>query len=44
MARALAGRAPGCEPWDDVLADVVTGHAIAALEDQIGAVAASPAW
>ena len=44
MARALAGRAPGCEPWDDVLADVVAGHAIAAVEDQIGAVAASPSW
>jgi hypothetical protein len=44
MARALAGRPPGCERWDDTLADVLTGHAIAAVEDQIGAVAAAPAW
>ncbi|HET6773117.1 MAG TPA: peptidoglycan DD-metalloendopeptidase family protein [Acidimicrobiales bacterium] len=44
MARALAGRPPGCEPWGDRLADVLTGHAIAAVEDQIGAVAAAPAW
>jgi hypothetical protein len=43
MARALAGRPPGCERWHDTLADVITGHAIAAVEDQIGAVAAAPA-
>jgi hypothetical protein len=44
MARALAGHPPGCEPWDDALADVVAGHAIAAFEDQVGAVASAPAW
>jgi hypothetical protein len=43
MARALAGHPPGCESWDDALADVVAGHAIAAFEDQVGAVASAPA-
>ena len=38
IARALAGRPPGCEPWDDVVADVVTGHTISAVEDQLGLV------
>jgi hypothetical protein len=44
MARALAGEPPGCESWDDALADVLTGHAIAAAEDQVAAVAAAPGW
>ncbi|HEX6567659.1 MAG TPA: hypothetical protein VF015_00765, partial [Acidimicrobiales bacterium] len=37
MARALAGRAPGCESWDDAVADVLAGHAISAVEDHLGA-------
>jgi alpha-beta hydrolase superfamily lysophospholipase len=39
MARALAGQAPGCEGWRDVIADVVVGHAISVAEDQLGAAA-----
>jgi hypothetical protein len=35
VARALAGQPPGCESWDDILADVVTGHAVSAVEDQL---------
>ncbi len=38
IARALAGRPPGCEGWEDVVADVVTGHTIAAAEDHLGLV------
>ena len=38
IARALAGRPAGCEAWDDVVADVVTGHTISAVEDQLGLV------
>ncbi len=42
IAWALTGNPPGCESWDDVVADVVTGHAVAAVEDQLTiAVAAS---
>lgn len=35
VARALADGPPGCESWDDILADVVTGHAVSAVEDQL---------
>ena len=35
VAWALAGRPPGCESWDDIVADVVTGHAVSAVEDQL---------
>jgi Peptidase family M23/Putative serine esterase (DUF676) len=38
LARALAGQPPGCEAWHDVVADVLTGHAISAVEDDIGLV------
>jgi Putative serine esterase (DUF676) len=41
VARALAGRPPGCESWDDVLADVLTGHAVSAVEDQLAAAVAA---
>ena len=41
MARALAGQPPGCESWDDVVADVVAGHGIAAVEGHVGAMVAS---
>jgi hypothetical protein len=37
LARALAGVPPGCEGWADAAADVLTGHAIAAAEDALGA-------
>jgi hypothetical protein len=37
LARALAGAPPGCESWADAAADVLTGHAIAAAEDGLGA-------
>ncbi|MGH9260396.1 MAG: esterase/lipase family protein, partial [Acidimicrobiales bacterium] len=37
MARVLAGQPPGCESWGDVVADVVAGHAISAIEDHVGA-------
>jgi hypothetical protein len=36
LARALAGQPPGCEAWHDVVADVLTGHAISAVEDDVG--------
>lgn len=39
MARALAGQPPACQGWRDVVADVVVGHAISYLEDQIGGAA-----
>jgi len=35
VARALAGQPPGCETWDDIVADVLTGHAVSAVEDQL---------
>ena len=35
MARALAGRPPGCESWPDVMADVLAGQAISALEGHV---------
>ncbi len=41
MARALAGQHPGCETWDDAVADVLAGHGISALEDHLGAVMAT---
>jgi hypothetical protein len=41
IARALAGRPPGCEPWHDVVADVVVGHAVSAVEDDLGLVLAA---
>jgi murein DD-endopeptidase MepM/ murein hydrolase activator NlpD len=39
LARALAGRPPACESVGDAVRDVVTGHAIAAVEDDAGLVA-----
>jgi len=42
MARALAGQPPGCEPWSDVLADVLVGHAISALEGHVVTGASTP--
>jgi Peptidase family M23/Putative serine esterase (DUF676) len=39
MARALAGQPPACEGWRDVVADVVVGHGISFVEDQVGAAA-----
>jgi hypothetical protein len=39
MARALAGEHPGCESWHDAVADVLTGHAVSAVEDHLGAAA-----
>ena len=41
MARALAGQPPGCESWDDVVADVVVGHGIVAVEGHVGAMLAT---
>lgn len=41
MARALAGHDPGCEAWDDVVADVLAGHAVSAAEDHLGAIMAT---
>jgi hypothetical protein len=41
VARALAGQPPGCESWDDVVADVVAGHATAAVEGHLGALVAT---
>jgi hypothetical protein len=38
LARALAGQPPACEAWHDVVADVLTGHAISAVEDDVGLV------
>ena len=35
------GQPPGCEAWHDVVADVLTGHAISAVEDDVGLTAAS---
>ncbi|MFS8482929.1 MAG: peptidoglycan DD-metalloendopeptidase family protein [Acidimicrobiia bacterium] len=37
VARALAGQPPGCEPWHDAVADVVGGHAVSYVTDQLGA-------
>jgi murein DD-endopeptidase MepM/ murein hydrolase activator NlpD len=42
MARALAGEHPGCESWHDAVADVLTGHAVSAVEDHLGAAATVP--
>jgi len=42
LARALAGEPPGCEAWPDAVADVVVGHATAAVEDDIGLVLGAP--
>jgi hypothetical protein len=42
MARALSGQPPGCESWSDVVADVLTGHAISALEGHVGTGATIP--
>jgi hypothetical protein len=39
IARALTGRPPGCEPWHDVLADVLAGHATAAAEGHLALLA-----
>jgi triacylglycerol esterase/lipase EstA (alpha/beta hydrolase family) len=36
LARGLAGRPPGCEAWHDVVADVLAGHAVSAVEDDLG--------
>jgi hypothetical protein len=44
MARVLAGQPPGCESWGDVVADVVTGHAISAIEDHVGAALSTAGW
>jgi hypothetical protein len=41
IARALSGGPPGCEDWADVVADVVTGRAVAAAEDQLGVLASA---
>jgi Peptidase family M23/Putative serine esterase (DUF676) len=38
LARALVGQPPGCEAWHDVVADVLTGQAISAVEDDVGLV------
>jgi hypothetical protein len=37
LARALGGHPPACESAPDVVADVLTGHAISAAEDAAGA-------
>lgn len=42
MARALAGQPPGCEPWPDIVADVLAGHAISALEGHVATEVAAP--
>ena len=42
MARALAGQPPGCEPWSDIVADVLAGHAISALEGHVGTEVSAP--
>jgi hypothetical protein len=42
MARALAGQPPGCESWSDVMADVLTGQAISALEGHVATGATAP--
>lgn len=41
LARAIAGRPPGCESVADAIADVVAGHGISAAEDAGGLVARS---
>lgn len=41
MARALAGQEPGCEAWHDIVADVLVGHGVSAVEDQLGAAVAA---
>jgi murein DD-endopeptidase MepM/ murein hydrolase activator NlpD len=42
MARALAGQPPGCEPWSDVVADVLVGQAISALEGHVATGVSAP--
>jgi Peptidase family M23/Putative serine esterase (DUF676) len=42
MARALAGLPPGCEPWSDILADVLAGQAISALEGHVATGVSAP--
>jgi hypothetical protein len=44
VALALAGRPPGCESWHDVVADVVTGHAVSAVEDQLTVATVVSGW
>lgn len=43
LARALAGRPPGCEGVGDVVGDVLVGHGISAAEDAGGAALQAPA-
>lgn len=43
LARALGGEPPACESTGDAVRDVVTGHAISAVEDDIGALVAHSA-
>jgi hypothetical protein len=40
LARALGGEPPACESAGDAVRDVVTGHGISAVEDDIGALGA----
>jgi hypothetical protein len=42
MSRALAGQPPGCESWSDVVADVLVGQAISALEGHVATGASAP--
>jgi hypothetical protein len=42
MARALAGQPPGCEPWSDIVADVLAGQAISALEGHVATGVSAP--
>jgi hypothetical protein len=44
VALALAGRPAACESWDDVVADVVTGHAVSAVEDQLTVATVMSGW
>ncbi len=44
IARALAGRPPGCESWMDVAVDLLTGHVVSAVEDRLGNVATGAPW
>ncbi|HEY8525128.1 MAG TPA: peptidoglycan DD-metalloendopeptidase family protein [Acidimicrobiales bacterium] len=42
LARALAGRPPACESAGDVVADVLVGHGLSAVEDAAGAAVSVP--
>jgi murein DD-endopeptidase MepM/ murein hydrolase activator NlpD len=42
MARALAREPPGCESWSDVMADVLAGQAISALEGHVATGVSTP--